>query len=71
MTHQLAQVAAGRMDLHWQFDNVRAHAAGVLLVQEAGGVVTDLDGNVWEPASESYLAAAPGVHAAALSVLTV
>jgi myo-inositol-1(or 4)-monophosphatase len=70
VTHQLAQVAAGRMDLHWQFDNVRSHAAGVLLVQEAGGVVTDLDGKPWEPASESYLAAAPGVHAAALEVLT-
>lgn len=24
VSHQLAQVAAGRMDLHWQFDKVRA-----------------------------------------------
>ncbi|MFD5158237.1 inositol monophosphatase family protein [Streptomyces hawaiiensis] len=70
VTHQLAQVAAGRMDLHWQFDSVRSHAAGVLLVQEAGGVVTDLEGKPWELAGESYLAAAPGVHAAALQVLT-
>ncbi|MFI9832829.1 inositol monophosphatase family protein [Streptomyces sp. NPDC051913] len=70
VSHQLAQVAAGRMDLHWQFDNVRAHAGGVLLVLEAGGVVTDLDGKPWTIASESYLAAAPGVHAAALEVLT-
>ncbi|MFB9688708.1 inositol monophosphatase family protein [Amycolatopsis plumensis] len=70
VTHQLAQVAAGRMDLHWQFDNVRSHAAGVLLVQEAGGVVTDLEGGPWELTSEGYLAAAPGVHAAALKVLT-
>lgn len=70
VTHQLAQVAAGRMDLHWQFDNVRSHAAGVLLVQEAGGVVTGLEGKAWERASESYLAAAPGIHAAALDVLT-
>jgi myo-inositol-1(or 4)-monophosphatase len=69
VSHQLAQVAAGRMDLHWQFQNVRSHAAGVLLVQEAGGVVTDLDGEPWEPASAGYLAAAPGVHAAALQVL--
>lgn len=67
---QLAQVAAGQMDLHWQFDNVRAHAAGVLLVLEAGGMVTDLDGKPWTITSESYLAAAPGVHAAALEVLT-
>jgi myo-inositol-1(or 4)-monophosphatase len=70
VTHQLAQVAAGRMDLHWQFDNVRSHAAGVLLVQEAGGVVTDLEGKPWELADKGYLAAAPGVHAAALEVLT-
>ncbi|MGW8062425.1 inositol monophosphatase family protein [Streptomyces ziwulingensis] len=70
VTHQLAQVAAGRMDAHWQFDNVRSHAAGVLLVQEAGGVVTDLGGAPWDLAVESYLAAAPGVHAAALEVLT-
>ncbi|MFI6274389.1 inositol monophosphatase family protein [Streptomyces sp. NPDC050988] len=70
VTHQLAQVAAGRMDLHWQFDNVRSHAAGVLLVQEAGGVVTDIESKPWERADESYLAAAPGVHAAALEVLT-
>ncbi|MFE2179678.1 inositol monophosphatase family protein [Streptomyces sp. NPDC059455] len=70
VTHQLAQVAAGRMDLHWQFDNVRSHVAGVLLVQEAGGIVTDLDGKPWQLTSESYIAAAPGVHAAALAVLT-
>jgi myo-inositol-1(or 4)-monophosphatase len=69
VTGQLARVAAGRTDLHWQFDNVRSHVAGVLLVQEAGGLVTGLDGAPWEPATKSYLAAAPGVHAAALDLL--
>jgi myo-inositol-1(or 4)-monophosphatase len=67
--HQLAQVAAGRMDLHWQLDNVRSHIGPVLLVQEAGGVVTDFDGKPWEIASAGYLAAAPGLHAAALDIL--
>lgn len=66
---QLAQVAAGRMDLHWQFENLRSHIAPVLLVQEAGGIVTDLDGKPWRITSNGYLAAAPGVHAAALDVL--
>ncbi|WP_245848901.1 inositol monophosphatase family protein [Lentzea kentuckyensis] len=70
VTHQLAQVAAGRMDVHWQYDNVRSHASGVLLVQEAGGVVTDLDGEPWELTTREYLAAAPGVHDAALQVLS-
>jgi myo-inositol-1(or 4)-monophosphatase len=69
VTHQLAQVAAGRMDLHWQFDNVRSHIGAVLLVQEAGGVVTDFDGEPWEITSDGYLAAAPGLHAAALDIL--
>ncbi|GHH25704.1 inositol monophosphatase family protein [Streptomyces lanatus] len=69
VTHQLAQVAAGRMDLHWQFDHVRSHAAGVLLVQEAGGTVTDLDGEPWKLTSKNYLASAPGVHSAALGVI--
>ncbi len=67
--HQLAQVAAGRMDAHWQFDNVRSHLGPVLLVREAGGLVTDLDGKPWDVTSAGYLAAAPGVHAAALAVL--
>ncbi|BEL05396.1 inositol monophosphatase [Actinoplanes sichuanensis] len=67
--HQLAQVAAGRMDLHWQFDNLRSHIAPVLIVQEAGGVVTDFDGKPWTVSSDGYVAAAPGVHSAALDVL--
>lgn len=67
--HQLAQVAAGRMDAHWQFDNVRSHIGPVLLVREAGGVVTDLDGRPWDITSRGYVAAAPGVHAATLAVV--
>ncbi|MFI0816055.1 hypothetical protein ACH4TX_35090 [Streptomyces sp. NPDC021098] len=58
------------MDLHRQFDHVRSHVAGVLLVQQAGGIVTDLDGKLWQLTSKSYIAAAPGVHAAALEILT-
>lgn len=67
--HQLNQVAAGRTDLHWQYDNLRAHIAPLLIVREAGGVVTHLDGRPWEIAGGGYLAAAPGLHAAALAVL--
>ena len=66
---ELAEVAAGRIDAHWQFENVRSHIGPVLLVREAGGTVTDLDGRPWELTSTGYLAAAPGVHAAALRVL--
>jgi myo-inositol-1(or 4)-monophosphatase len=55
----LAYVACGRMDAHW------AHAihpwdaaAGVLLVQEAGGAVTAADGQPFDLVRADYLAAA-------------
>ncbi|GAA3216118.1 inositol monophosphatase family protein [Dactylosporangium siamense] len=69
VSHELAQVAAGRTDVHWQFENVRSHIGPVLLVREAGGIVTDFDGRPWDVTSPGYVAAAPGVHAAALNVL--
>ena len=65
----LTYVAAGRADVHWQFENLRSHIAPVLIAQEAGAVVTDLDGDPWSITSEGYVAAAPGVHAAALAIL--
>jgi myo-inositol-1(or 4)-monophosphatase len=41
----LAYVAAGRFDGFWEFGlNTWDMAAGVLLVQEAGGIVTDMQG---------------------------
>jgi myo-inositol-1(or 4)-monophosphatase len=40
-----------------------------MLVQEAGGIVTDFDGRPWDVTGDGYLAGAPGVHAAALQIL--
>jgi myo-inositol-1(or 4)-monophosphatase len=69
-TLELVEVAAGRMDGFWQFSQVRSGlAAGALLVQEAGGIVSDAHGRPWSFASEDFLAAAPGVHAAAAAAL--
>jgi myo-inositol-1(or 4)-monophosphatase len=45
------------------------HAAGVALVQAAGGVVTDLAGKPWTPESRSALAAAPGAHDEILEIV--
>jgi myo-inositol-1(or 4)-monophosphatase len=45
------------------------HAAGVALVRAAGGVVTNLAGEPWTPATRAVLAAAPGVHAEILEIL--
>jgi myo-inositol-1(or 4)-monophosphatase len=70
-TMQLIHVAAGRMDAFWQFSDVRSGlVAGALLVSEAGGTVTDLAGEAWNTGSRDFLAAAPGLHAAALKVLS-
>lgn len=70
-TLQLIQVAAGRTDAFWQFSDVRSGlVAGALLVSEAGGTVTDLAGEPWHTGSRDFLAAAPGIHAAALKVLS-
>ncbi len=45
----LAWIAAGRADGFWEYElNPWDVAAGLLLIQEAGGKVTDLDGNLWE-----------------------
>lgn len=45
------------------------HAAGVAQVRSAGGIVTDLAGDPWTPASKSVLAAAPGAHGEVLEIL--
>jgi myo-inositol-1(or 4)-monophosphatase len=69
-TLQLTQVAAGRTDVFWQHSQVRSGLlAGALLVEESGGVLTDIHGRSWSLGSEDFLAAAPGVHSAAVQAL--
>ncbi|GCD93154.1 inositol monophosphatase family protein [Embleya hyalina] len=70
-TLQLVHVAAGRMDVFWQFSDVRSGLLpGALLVAEAGGTVTDTRGEPWSLASADFLATAPGLHARAVDVLS-
>ena len=55
----LAYVACGRLDGHWAHEiHPWDAAAGVLLVQEAGGVATGCDGGPFVLARGNYLAAA-------------
>ncbi|WP_428936384.1 inositol monophosphatase family protein [Streptomyces sp. ACT015] len=69
-TLHLVHVAAGRTDAFWQFSGARADLLpGALLVTEAGGRVSDAEGRPWTPASESFLASAPGIHAEAVATL--
>ena len=68
----LAYVAAGRYDGYWEgYLNIWDIAAGTLLVQEAGGLVTDLYGQDSHLVSGNVLAASPMVHADMLSVTEV
>ncbi|WP_329192095.1 MULTISPECIES: inositol monophosphatase family protein [unclassified Streptomyces] len=70
-TLHLANVAAGRTDVFWQFAGARADLLpGALLVREAGGRISDAQGRPWTPQSDSFLAAAPGVHGEAVSTLS-
>ena len=54
----LAYVACGRLDAHWAHEiHPWDSAAGVLLVQEAGGVATGSTGRPYSVAAGHYLAA--------------
>jgi myo-inositol-1(or 4)-monophosphatase len=66
----LAYVACGRTDGYWEMNlNPWDIAAGALLVQEAGGIVTDLDGNENWLESGDILAANPKIMHQMLQVL--
>ncbi len=59
----LAWVAAGRFDAYWESDlNVWDVAAGMLLVKEAGGFVTDFRGGDRPIERNEYLAANDALH---------
>jgi myo-inositol-1(or 4)-monophosphatase len=59
----LAYVAAGRTEAFWEFNlNPWDTAAGILLVEEAGGRVTDFSGNHYRISSEEILASNGHIH---------
>jgi len=64
----LCSVAAGRFDGFWEFNlNPWDTAAGVLLVEEAGGRVTDFSGGPFQIASRETLASNGHIHHALLA----
>jgi len=66
----LCQVAANRCDAFWEtYLKPWDMAAGVLLVQESGGRVTDLEGAPWTPQTEHVLAANQTLHPVLLALL--
>jgi len=66
----LAYVAAGRFDGYWAFDNYAWDvAAGILLVTEAGGVVSRADGSAMDLFKPDLVVGNPVVYAAMVEVL--
>jgi myo-inositol-1(or 4)-monophosphatase len=66
----LADVACGRYDAFWELKlNPWDMAAGYLLVREAGGIVTTVDGDPCPVATTSLVAGNPAMHAWLLDTL--
>ena len=66
----LAAVAAGRFGGFWEYGlGPWDVAAGILLVREAGGVVTDHTGAPARPGDSTIVAASPKVHADLLQLV--
>ena len=67
----LCYVAAGRLDGFWEqglkpWDT----AAGSIILQEAGGIISDYAGNPYDPFMKTVLASNPGIHGKMLEILT-
>jgi len=66
----LAYVAAGRLDGFWELDlNIWDMAAGVLLIEEAGGLVSGINGNPDHLESGHVICANPRVFKAMLQAI--
>jgi len=67
----LCYVAAGRLDGFWEqglkpWDT----SAGSIILQEAGGIISDYEGNPYSPYVKSILASTPGIHSKMLEVFS-
>ncbi len=68
----LAHVACGRFDGFWEFElSPWDMAAGALLIQEAGGIVSDFAGGADFLTSGNILAGNPRIHEAMLARLQI
>ena len=59
----LAFVASGKLDGYWERNlNIWDVSAGIILVKEAGGKITQPNGNEWTPESRDILASNSEIH---------
>ena len=70
-TWDLSLIAKGQAELNVDFTcKPWDIAAGALIVEEAGGKVTDLQGNAWTPYSQGYILSNGKVHDEVLGILS-
>ena len=63
-------MAAGRFDGYWERNlSPWDIAAGLIMVREAGGYVTDIDGKEPTPATTDVVAGNEAIHSELLTVL--
>jgi myo-inositol-1(or 4)-monophosphatase len=66
----MARIAQGQIDIYYkQHFNYWDYAAGIVIVQEAGGIVSDMDGQPISIKSTSILAANAALHSEALAFI--
>ena len=66
--NDLSCVASGKVDAYFEYGlNIWDIAAGLIIVQEAGGKVSDLEGNF--PSGDFVVAASPTIHTHLLDLL--
>ncbi len=66
----LTLVACGRADGYWELAlKPWDMAAGVIILREAGAVITDLSGADWTPATTDVVAGNPALHAEMLKLI--
>jgi myo-inositol-1(or 4)-monophosphatase len=68
-SYELAQIAIGEAEIYELNNVLHDVSAGVCIVQEAGGMVTDQDGLPWSPSSSRIVATNGRVHQEVLQLL--
>ena len=69
-TFPMLLVAAGHNDVFWQYEPVLPGvAAGALMITEAGGVVTRIDGTPWIPGADTILVTTAALQPAVIDIL--
>ena len=61
-SYELAQIAMGDAELYEMTNSVHDVAAGIIIVEEAGGKATDREGNKWMPESKHVVISNGIIH---------